>query len=281
MKKRLFSIFLLLAMLLCCGTVIANAAGFALVSDDAGLMTDQERTQLLAKAQKMADQTGYAFMIATTSYTGGRDSRTYGEEFYLNHTSLEDGIVYLIDMDNRRIQLVTSGALIYYMTDRRIEICCDDAYPYVSSGNYAGAFSVMLDNTKSYMESGSGADYTQDEDTGEVVYFTEENQPKSITLMESLMAIVAGLIGSISSALGISGSYKMKHKQYQYDYRNNHELQMGQRQDRMTDRRVATRAIPRVEHHDHSSSSGSSGGGGSTIHTGSGGHTFGGGGKSF
>lgn len=233
------------------------AAGRARVTDEAQLLDSGEEAEIQEKAQSMANEWGYDFLVYTTEDAGGKSSGTCAEDYYLDNASQDNGIVYIIDMDNREVNLRTSGAMIDVLSDARIDRILDDAYEYVSDGEYADTFLVMLDDTQTYLEKpGDGS-----------------HGPGLLSI--ALIAAALGMAGGIIFFFSVMARYRMKTGTYRYDYRENGALKLNVQKDRLINRFVTHRHIERKPPEGHS------GGGGST-HVGSGGHTFGGGkGRSF
>ncbi|MBP5793935.1 MAG: TPM domain-containing protein, partial [Spirochaetaceae bacterium] len=64
-------------------------------------------------------------VIVTTSDAQGKSAEAYADDFYDENDfgtgSGKDGVLFLIDMDNRKIHVSTSGSMIDYLEDWRIE----------------------------------------------------------------------------------------------------------------------------------------------------------------
>ena len=277
-KRGMKNAVFLLTFLTVFGGARLAWAGQAVLEDRASLLSQEEKQNLEQQAKALAEDTGYDIMVISTDDAGGKEAMDYAEDFYMDHKNTLDGAAYLIDMDNREIYVATSGDMRYLLDDDRIEKILDDAYAYVSEGQYGDGFAVMLEDTERFVEQVilEGA-YTRDVQTGEIVRYQE---PKSISLAEFLVALAAGL-GAGGLFFGATvGKYKLKFGKYSYSYRDNSELKLNRREDQFINRVVTKRPIPK-----NTSSSGHSGGShrssGSSVHKGSGGNSFGGGGRKF
>ena len=245
--------------------------------DGADLFSASEESSLLSRGQALADLSGWDVRMVTTSDAGGRSAQEYLEDFYMDHYRQDDGVAFLIDMDNRELYISTSGEAIYYLTDDRLDRLLDAAYGYVSDGRYAHGMSAMAEGTiTAYRQGIDSSTYTYNTDTGEIVYY---EPPKQITPGEGLFAALVGLMTSLGIGTSITARYRMKTGKYQFNLKKNSKLNLSLSNDRLVNRYVTTRHIPKTP--PPSSSSGSGGSHHSTIHTGSGGHTFGGGGRKF
>lgn len=70
-------------------------------------------------------------------------------------------------MDNRELYISTTGQMIRYMTDSRIEDVLDDVYGYASDADYYGAASAFLADTETCYANGISKDqYNYDTETG-------------------------------------------------------------------------------------------------------------------
>ena len=258
--------------ILIAGAITVFAENVILVDDGAGLLSSSEEEGLYKRISSLSELIGLDVMIVTTNDAKGYSSEKYADHYYLDHYKNDDGVLYLIDMDNREIHISTSGIMIYYLTDKRIEKCLDDGYDYISKEMYASCFQVMIDDTASYVKSGEGADYYRDRDTGEITWINDPRE-KRITLFEGIIALAAGLLAGGGTMLGVFGKYRMHLGGYSYDYKKNHKLELTNKSDIYRTKRVTTRHIPKSS----GGSSGGGSGGGSTTHS-TGGHSFGGGG---
>lgn len=275
--KRFWAVFLL-AALMAAGSGMTAQAGDGLLWDLAALLSEDEGKDLKQRAEDLADDTGYDIMLVTADDSEGREASEYAEDFFMDHKTTLDGVVYLIDMDNREIYVATSGDARFLLDDDRIDQILDDAYEGVSEARYGDAFSAMLDDTEQFVAEGirEGA-FLYDEDTGKIQRYRE---PKRITPGKILAALVGGLAAA-GLFFGVTvARYKRKLGKYSYEFRDHSELELRRSEDRFVNRIVTHRHIPK-----NPPSGGPGGGGGigsgSSVHTGSGGNSFGGGGRSF
>lgn len=245
------------------------------IYDRAGLLTEEENSDLEEELEAFSDKSGWEVFVLTTEDAGGYTTREYSEEFLNAHLTGDDGIVYTIDMDNREVYLATTGEAVYYLTDDRIEDIIDSGYGNVADGFYADAFSEMIEATADAWDMGIPSDqYTYDTDTGEIVEYKE---PKSIKWYEALIAFAVACGAFAAVFLGILGKYRLKWGTYKYDFHANGRVNLTNQEDRFVNQLVTHHHIQR-----NTSSGGSSGGGSrSSVHTGSGGRSYGGGGRKF
>ncbi len=256
---------------LCLGLPAWADGGQVIVDDQIEILDDTQA--LVREAEAFSAECGWDLMFVTTDDTDGREAREYAEDYFMDHYAQDDGIVYLIDMDNREIYVATSGDAIHFLTDSRIDDMLDAAYEKVSDGKYQETFAVMLrESVKDFQRGIPDNHYIYDEDTGKVVYY---EKPKSVTGAEAAFSVVIGLIAGGLVFITVAATYRMKIGRYHYRWQENSKLSLRKKDDHFVRRFVTTRKIK------HDPPSGGGGGGGSSVHTGSGGHSFGGGGRSF
>ena len=120
--------FILFALLLMTGSISAMAAK-QLVFDEAELLIESEVEEIEAEANALSEAYSMDIVIATTDNTHGKSSRNYADDFFdyggFGVGPDSDGILFLIDMDNREAYISTSGKGIKYLTDARIEKILD------------------------------------------------------------------------------------------------------------------------------------------------------------
>ena len=70
----------------------------------------------------------------------GKDAEAYADDYYDTHGYGENGVLFLIDLDNGQVWISTAGAMIRFLTDARIEEVLDAGYEALQAGQYAGGF---------------------------------------------------------------------------------------------------------------------------------------------
>ncbi len=242
-----------------------------LVFDEVGLFTEEEWVSLESEVNRLASDYNMDIVITTTNDTKGKSSREYADDYFdyggFGQGQDRDGILFLIDMDNREAYISSSGLGIRYLTDQRIEGVLDEVFDSgLGDGDYYGASQGFLRKTRQYLEAGIPSNQ----------YSADEKEPNRVTLFDMLIGLVGGtatggiFYGSTKSA------YKLKNPGNPFSYRNNSIVNIGPGEDRLIDSAVTHRIIPRPP-----KGGGSSGGGRSTTHRSSSGRTHGGGGRKF
>ena len=260
-------------------TALAAESGEQFVFDKADLLTTEEEDELNDMANNLAENFNMNFIILTTDDVEGKEAEVYADDFYMDNDFYDDGkdggAIYLIDMDNRRVQVETAGDMkVRYITDDRVDGIIDAGYEDVKDGAYAAAFEAMLNATVDYIEDGVvDGKYTYHEDAGEYDYYDTEKEIRQITLAEFLIALGIALVAGGVAVSCVIGTYYLKWGAYEYPYKEKAKLKVSRKRDDFIGSHVSHRHI---EHESSSSDSGMT-----TTHDSSGGGNFGGGGRDF
>lgn len=267
MRKYCFS--LLAAIFLLFSFAMNAQAADDSIDDQASLLTAEEVLQLNEAIRPIEAKTKARIFIVTNT-DNDLDSTRFADYYMLDRIGKnQNGVTFYIDMNQRKFIISTSGNMIDYLDDKRIENTLDDIEPSMKSGNYFQAAQSFLENTSHYFDEGvPGGHYRVDTETGKITRY------KALTTTEIIIAfVVAIVLSGIFFAVSIS-KYQLKFGTYKYPFREKSSLDLTRRNDTLINSFVTTRRIPR------NNSNGGSGGGGSSTHS-TGGGTFGGGGRSF
>ncbi len=239
------------------------------VNDEAGLFTQEQIQSLEKQAQPLNEKIkGQVFIVTTTA--NSEEPRDFADD-YLREAIGNDnnGSVLLLDMGQREIYISTSGNMIDYLDDDRIDTTLDAIYDKMSNAAYYEAAQTYLAKATEYVSDGvPGGHYRVDEATGKITRY------KVLTTVEIVISLLLALILSLVFYFVTVSRYQLKSGTYKYPFREKSSIKLTDKTDRLTNSFVTTRRIPK------SPPPGSGGGGGSTTHS-SGGGTFGGGGRSF
>lgn len=243
-------------------------ASVSQVKDQAGLLSDEEVTSLTGQMERLEAEWKQAFVIVTTRDAQGKDSEAYADDYYDSHGYGENGVLFLIDLDNGQIWISTAGAMIRFLTDSRIEKVLDAGYEALHAGQYARGLEQMLDATEGFLREGIPAgSYRFDPETGNVGRY------RSVGMMDVLLGAAAGLAAGCILFFAVRSRYRSKSGSISYSFHNQGNLTLTRQEDHFVNQVVTRRKIPK--------SPPSSGGGGSSVHRSSGGVRHGGGGRSL
>lgn len=163
MMKRMLCCLLLLFL---CMTALAAPAR---VADNADLLTDQQESALLARADALSEKYAVDVIIATTNDSRGMVLGDYAADLVDYNDFRTANIILTVAMDQRKYVCVTSGRAIYVFSDYTLEAIYDAMESDMRAGNYASAFDTYLtlcDRALEQVENGSMPyDYDQPLDT--------------------------------------------------------------------------------------------------------------------
>jgi len=244
------------------------------VFDYAGLLSLEELYELETQITDMKEKTAWDIFAVTTDYAEGKSAMAYADDFYDERTAEDsDGILVLIDMDNREIYVSTCGEAIRYLTDARIERILDDGFYYVSNGEYASCLSAMLRTAEYYFDAGIPENqYNYDVETGAV------SEYRVLTWMEVVPVFFLAVIVGLAIFFGVKRSYTMKGGRYEYPYMKYGKLDLTSHQDQFL---RAHTTHQRIQTSSSSGGSSHSSSGRSSTHRSSSGRSHGGGGRKF
>ena len=115
---------------------------FALIEDDADLLETTEEMDLLDDMKKITEYSSVAF------HSTDNNSQTveYYAEDYLHHViGYGAGVVFVIDMDNRKVCVYSDGPSYGKITTAKADTITDNVYRYASNSDYYGCASEAFD----------------------------------------------------------------------------------------------------------------------------------------
>jgi uncharacterized protein len=251
------------------------------VYDDAGLFSEQEKAELQEKAVLLSEQEALDIIIVTTNDNQGKTSRQYAEDFYqqngFGYAGTADGILYLVNMNDREVYIYTKDKAFEYIPDYRVEEILDKVTPYLSQNNYLESVNVFMTEVERIMQEGLTVDdsaaggspgYSDYPDAE----YTDTSAEMSLTQELFIYLGVAMATGGITIA--IMAMYNRGRSTVNAGtYLENDSFIITRRVDHHYNTSVTQQVIQR---NTNNSSGGSFGGG-----SGGGGSSSGGGGRSF
>lgn len=242
---------LLLGMIVSFCSFVPAKASYDHVVDQAGLLTSGERSKLDALLDSYIEKTRMDLVVVTTDDAGGKTAEEYADDFYDENGygigKDNSGALLLIDMDNRKIWISTTGKMIDRLTDAKIDNVIDAGYDDLVDGDYDECLTACVQKLGKYARG------------------------RYIAAWEAVAALILGLAAAFITKKTVKANYKVKKNHAIYPYREKSNFALMVNSDAFVNTFVTTRVI--------ASSSGS--GGGSSTHTGGSGTTHGGGGRSF
>ena len=133
-RKILLGLFA--AVLLVCPLTVEAAAGNIAVTDDAGLLTEEDVQEIETYLETLNSETNY--VVATSdSYDYGSDADKILEHYYTaSYSNYDDGVAFLIDMADREIYISGYGKNQKSISNADALDITDNIYRYASGGDY-------------------------------------------------------------------------------------------------------------------------------------------------
>lgn len=266
MKKSIIYLILTLSMIF---TVIlpVSASEYYPLFDEPDLLTDSEENELIAKLENICSQKQMEVVVAAFETIGDYTPMEYADDFYdyngYGYGENRDGLVLIIVMDTSDWWISTRGSAIDAFTDAGIDYIGEQIVPYLSGGDYYGAFSRFVDQCAVFIDQANTGDP-----------YNTHNLPKAPfdKGMAAVIALVAGLLIAAIYTASLKGQLKSVQAQRAAgNYVKNGSMNVTNSRDFFLYRHV--------DRTEKSSSSDSRSGSG--THTSSSGATHGGGGGKF
>lgn len=256
MKKTLTFLFFIAALLILFLPKTVSATTFTSKIDDQAQLL-QDSSSLDIQADSLANSIKASVFVVTTD-TNQDDPATYAREYLTQQIGAgHNGVILLIDMGQRKVQLWGTGNMKEYLTSSRIEHALDKIQPPLHNGDYDGGITAYFEQMQAAVDAGiPGRKYSVNPETGQIT-FHHSFQPLSMLIAGIVAVIAAG-----GFAWQLQRRYQMKGSSARvyYDYRQNGQLNLTQQQDILVNTFITTRQIPRSTDSGGGSSGGSGGG---------------------
>lgn len=271
MKKVINRIAIIFMMVLIFITVGEKTnAQLKKVVDKAGLFSNEEIIYLENKITGILSRYEMDIVIVTTDDVEGKSSREYADDFFdyegYGLGNNKNGILMLINMEDREVYLSTSGDGRIYFTDSRIESILDDVYLYLSDGEYFKGAEAFLNSAEGFLYSGIHPNQHIVDEHGNKV---ESSEDKVVRV--GIYVLIALVVSFVVCGMVIF-KYRKPKAIVEEDYIDRSSIKFTRRSDRFITTHTTSRKIPKNNNPS---------GGTSTTHTSSSGNSHGGGGRSF
>ncbi len=239
------------------------------VYDFADLLTDDEENLIYNKIIEYINTYNMDLVIVTTNHIDTIDTRHYGMDFYdyndFGTDNKKSGILLIIDMENRRYEMITTGEAIIMYDDDRVNNILDYIFNDIKNQTYYSGINNFISQSSYYASLGvpDSNKYASVDEKGNITI----NKP----IPWGVMIIISLVVTFIIILILVKKNKMVKKATTAKEYLDNGSLVINVLSDTLIDTHVSKVKI------DHSSSSGS---GSSTSH-GSSGSSHGGGGRSF
>lgn len=202
--KRFFLLLLALLSL----TLPAMAAEY--VADEAGLLSMVEEAALRSEIEEIREETGLDVAILLKNSYSGSSILRYAADCYEARGYGEDGLLFLLTMEERDFATVTSGRAIGIFSDALLDQIHDEITPSLSSGDYYAAMRRYLQNIRAYAAPGTNTQaYAAPGESGDV-YVSAPHQLSAWERMLDIAPII--LIAALVIALIVVLIFKAQMK---------------------------------------------------------------------
>ncbi len=252
---------------------IPSVSNTVKVVDLDNLLTTEEEIELTQKIKEVIAKHNFDIVVVTSYSLNGLTPMQFADDFFdYNHYGThngQDGILFLVSMQERDWWISTKGKGIDYITDYSIDFIRDNYISYLSDAEYYTFFDKCVDYVDKCLTSVEEGKGVIDVDNP-VREFTAGHLAGALG-GSSVITLIASLIlkGRMITVRGVG---------HAREYVDKSSLRMTMPMERFLRSYVSK---TRIEHDSGSSSSGGGGGGGSSSHSSSSGSSHGGGGGKF
>lgn len=282
-NKALLLIVLMITMLLSAVLVLGVTPK---VYDKAQLFSSAELEALESRANELSERLQLDIVIVTTNENEDKTSRAYADDFYdqngFGYGTEADGVLLLINMEDREVYISTCGKAIQYLTDARTQNILDKIYISLGDEYYKDAAETFLKQLEYYVAEGIPQNQnTQFESSGTVpvrentLGNTYTSQKTTLSMEQKLLIylLISFAVGGISVGIMAMNNRGVSTTN-QSTYLRDNALNIYNKQDQHVNTTVTHVTI-------QTDSGSSSSAGRSTVHRSSSGRTHGGGGRKF
>ena len=267
MKKQLFALLLLAALLLSCSVFACaeaaqDTAQLAYITDHAGILSSSECEALETRAAQIASQYPCSIYVVTV-----QDFQTYSNtvagcasgiySYYdLGYGAGRDGVLLLLSMDDRDYYVYSYGSYANTVFYGKAGYLLDEAFlDNFRSNDWYGGFADYLDECERLLLDASKGSYADPE----AQYYVDSGGKKYVSPIVAALATVIGpVLAGLGAAFGVKGSMKTaKERSTAEEYVVPGGARLRVRDDRFINRTETRVHIPQ----DSGRGSGSSGGG--------------------
>jgi uncharacterized protein len=154
MKKKLFSMILILVLAVSMAVSVSAADGF--VYDDADLLPASQESSLSRKLAQLSDTYDAQIVVATVPTVSGGYVDEYLEYFYdsmgFGYGPQHDGVLLLVCMDPREYRILSNGYAGVAIDPGDISDIGDMIVSDLSDGDYSNAFHGFANQCAYYLD---------------------------------------------------------------------------------------------------------------------------------
>lgn len=182
------------------------------VYDYAELMSLEEEKELREFSEKFREY-NIEVLFLTIADAEGKSSMMYADGFYDTHATMADGVLFMIDMDNRDVHIRTAGKCIEWLDEYDIDNVQDRTEPIIENEEYFRYLKLTSKYAGVYIEEQVKPIYG-----GFRVTFFKLILTVGITIFVVILMIATHGTIKIGEAAGhyLGSSYKINHKNVVY-----------------------------------------------------------------
>ena len=273
---RKFTVILLSFIVIFCCAFTVSAQEYSHVEDRADLLSSEEISYLEDYAAILKESYDIDAVIVITDSLKGYSAQDYADNFYENNGYGNDGVLFLLAMDEREWYISTSGSMIYILTDYGVQQVGNGMIPYLADGLWFEGLCTFLHSLPKYLnayEEGAAiegyADYSGDYYHGtqeKILYYEKDDIPNF-----GLSFICGIIVAGIAVLIMRSSMNTKRAKRGASEYMRAGSWKVTEHRDLFLYSRVTKTAKPQNN----------TSGGGSSVHHSSSGRSHGGGGGRF
>lgn len=232
--------------------------------DDAGILTETEKTDLTAKLDEISERLQCDVAVAVVNSLEGKTAQVFADDYYdyngYGMGSGDDGVLLLLSMGERKWAVSTYGTAFSAINDTAMDYLTDNFTAYLRDDEYYTAFETYADDCDTIItkyENGTP--------------FSEKDAKGNLPIVRNIIiSVIAGLIISFIITFAMKSKLKTVRRKYNAsDYTVPGSMNITNSSDMYLYRTVSK---VKIEKND---------GGGSSSHTSSSGRSHGGSSGSF
>ncbi len=116
------------------------------------ILKDEEEQDLLLRSQELSEKWQMDFVVLVVADAKGKDSKSYADEYYDTYGYGDDGILYMLDLDNEGWWISSCGLMMDYLPTERLNAILRVGREKSDEGGFASGFMAMMDETDQYLD---------------------------------------------------------------------------------------------------------------------------------
>lgn len=258
MKKRIFAFLTILVLLITAAVPVFADGTSSRLADSADILIDSEEATLLSLLDEISVRQQTDIVVVTVDTTDGKTIAEYADDYYDLNGYSDDGLMLIVNMDDRDWYIAASGFGITALTDAGREYMSEKFMSDLSAGNYVKAFTSYAELCDDFIsQAKKGTPY----DAG--------NLPKApfAVLRNLIIALIIGFIAALIITGVMKGQLKSVCRQSAASsYVKKDSLHITESRElflyKRTERKEKTKKEESEGSQTHTSSSGTTHGGG-------------------